>query len=130
MNNIFKLKNYTLCMLILLFGCFSCKQRQKPELFLSRYVVDFGFINPDSTYENCIYIYNKGEKELHISSVIPDCGCIIPTLSKQVVPAGDSCWLNFTLNTKNKEGTIENLIIIEANTDSAIHFIQIHANIK
>lgn len=130
MNTIFKLKKCILCVLILLFACFSCKQRQKPELSLSRYIVDLGYVDRDSIYEDSVYIYNRGRKEMHISSVMPDCECITPTSFKQVVPAGDSCLLNFTLNTKNKEGAIENLIIIEANTDSAIHFVQIHANIK
>ena len=49
---------------------------------------------------------------------------------RRIIVPGDSTVLHFSLDTKEKIGKIENYIIIEANTDSVVHYVRLLATVE
>ena len=93
--------------------CLSCKQDRKAEVSLSSYVYDFGMISPDSIYCDSIILTNVGDAKLDIGEIETGCGCTYASIDKYELT-----------------GPKEELIIINANTDSLFYFLQIKATIR
>ena len=111
--------------------CLSCKQDRKAEVSLSSYVYDFGMISPDSIYCDSIILTNVGDAKLDIGEIETGCGCTYASIDKYELNPKESCALHFSFNPKGKgTGLKEELIIINANTDSLFYFLQIKATIR
>ena len=117
--------------LIILIVCFSCKQYRKPEMSLSSYIHDFGTINSDSIYCDSITLTNVGDDKLEIGEIETECGCTHASVDKNELNPKEFCTLRFFFNPKGKGiGPQEELIIINANTDSLFYIMQIKAVIQ
>ena len=104
--------------------CLSCKQDRKAEVSLSSYVYDFGMISS-------IILTTVGDAKLDIGEIETGCGCTYASIDKYELNPKESCALHFSFNPKGKgTGPKEELIIINANTDSLFYFLQIKATIR
>lgn len=110
--------------------CCSCKERKHQNLVLSKYEFNFGIVKHGDICSDCVTLYNTGNMDLHIKRVNGDCRCTTLAIDRRTIVPGDSTKLHFSLDTKEKEGDIENFIIIEANTDSVVHYVRLLATIK
>ena len=114
--------------IILMMG--ACKQEREAELSLSSYLYDFGTITPDSIYRDSITLTNVGNAILEIGE-IETCGCTHASVDKYELEPKESCALHFSFNPRGKgTGLKEELIIINANTDSLFYILQIKAIIQ
>ena len=118
-----------LTFLLLLIVIISCINQTTPDLVLSDYSIQIDSVREGSVCRGEIKVWNKGEQELHISNISTDCSCTDATIDKTSICKGDTSRIYYSLNTSHKYGDIENYIFIEANTDSAFHFIQIKAHV-
>lgn len=115
--------------IILMMG--ACKQEREAELSLSSYLYDFGTITPDSIYRDSITLTNVGNAILEIGEIETGCGCTHASVDKYELEPKESCALHFSFNPRGKgTGLKEELIIINANTDSLFYFLQIKATIR
>lgn len=117
-------------LIIILMMC-SCKQNRKAELVLSSYMHDFGMIYSDRIYSDSITLTNVGNTLLEIDGVETGCGCTKAFVDRYELSPKESCTLHFSFNPKGKgTGLKEELIIINANTDSLFYILQIKATIR
>ena len=107
----------------------ACHDDKPPRVLLSRYAFDFGEVAEGVIILDSFKVYNKGGGELYIRRVVGDCNCTTAAINKHVLPKGDSTTIHFKLDTKGKIGDVEQCVIIEANTDSTIHYIMLRANV-
>ena len=115
--------------IILMMG--ACKQEREAELSLSSYLYDFGTITPDSIYRDSITLTNVGNAILEIGEIETGCGCTHASVDKYELEPTESCALHFSFNPRGKgTGLKEELIIINANTDSLFYILQIKAIIQ
>lgn len=103
---------------------------QGPQVVFSKYVIDFGKINEGITCDTSVMLYNTGDKQLKIFSATTDCGCTKVYMNQKSLNAGDSAALHISLNTKNKSGNTENFVVIQANTDTTLHYIKVISDVK
>ena len=108
----------------------ACTNKADHSLVLSQYEYNFGKVKQGTLCTGNVKVYNWGNKDIRIRQVKGDCGCTTVYIDKHTIASNDSTSLHFTLDTKNKKGDIENFIIIEANTDSIIHYVQVHAKVE
>ena len=109
----------------------ACKQEREAELSLSSYLYDFGTITPDSIYRDSITLTNVGNAILEIGEIETGCGCTHASVDKYELEPKESCALHFSFNPRGKgTGLKEELIIINANTDSLFYILQIKAIIQ
>lgn len=120
---------HSLILLLLAILLLSCSNQTTPKLVLSDYSINLGNIREGTRCKGEIKIWNDGEHELHISKISTDCSCTDATIDKPSINKGDTSLIYYTLDTTHKYGDIENYIFIEANTDSAFHFVQLKAHV-
>ncbi len=117
------------CSLLLI--CLSgCGNTQEPHLVLSHYQYDLGRVKRGQIYNGEIYVYNRGGAMLEINRCQADCNCAQVSINKRQIDVGDSAILRFFIDTKNKVGETTNIIFLEANTDSLVHYAEIHATVE
>ena len=113
-------------LIVILLICVSCNQKRKAEISLSSYTHDFGIISSD-----IITITNVGNARLEIGEIETGCGCTQASVEKYELNPDESCSLHFSFNPKGKGlGAKEELIIINANTDSLFYILQVKAIIQ
>lgn len=117
-------------LVVISFMVVACTDDARHNLVLSQYQYDFGSVKQGDLCTGHVKVYNKGIKDIHISQVKGDCGCTTVYIDRHTIVCNDSTTLHFTLDTKNKQGDIENFIIIEANTDSVVHYVQVLATVE
>ena len=118
-------------LIVILIMCISCNQKRKAEVSLSSYTYDFGTIGSDSICCGSITITNVGNAKLEIGEIETGCGCTQASVDKDELAPKESCPLRFSFNPKGKgAGEKEELIIINANTDSLFYILQIKATIQ
>lgn len=117
--------------IIIMMICLSCKQHRKAEVLLSSYVYDFGTIGSDRIYCDSITLTNVGNGKLEIGEIETGCGCTQASVDKYELNPKEFCTLHFSFNPKGKgTGLKEELIIINANTDSLFYILQIKAIVQ
>lgn len=121
---------YISIILSLLTLTIGCQPKKSPRLVFSKYEIDFGKVGEGTNCSTSVTIYNKGNAKLNLLNVGTDCPCTKVQVANRTIDAGDSTILHITLETKGKVGDTENFVIIQANTDSTIHYIPIIAHIK
>ena len=78
-----------------------------------------------------ITITNVGNARLEIGEIETGCGCTQASVEKYELNPDESCSLHFSFNPKGKgAGAKEELIIINANTDSLFYILQVKAIIQ
>ena len=111
-------------LIVILLICVSCNQKRKAEVSLSSYTHDFGIISSD-------IICRVGNARLEIGEIETGCGCTQASVEKYELNPDESCSLHFSFNPKGKgAGAKEELIIINANTDSLFYILQVKAIIQ
>ncbi|MFV0588662.1 DUF1573 domain-containing protein [Bacteroides reticulotermitis] len=117
--------------IVILIMCISCEQNRKAEVSLSSYTHDFGTISSDIICRDSITITNVGNAKLEIGEIETGCGCTEASVEKYELNPNEACLLRFSFNPKGKgAGANEELIIINANTDSLFYILQIKAIIQ
>ena len=125
-------------LIVILLICVSCNQKRKAEVSLSSYTHDFGIISSDIICRDSITITNVGNARLEIGEIETGCGCTQASVEKYELNPDESCSLHFSFNPKGKglgakeegAGAKEELIIINANTDSLFYILQVKAIIQ
>lgn len=106
----------------------SCSSLNTPNLILSNYHVNFGKVKEGTTCSTDIKLYNTGESTLNIRSITTDCSCTRAIINNKNIDPNDSTIIHISLNTKGKKNYNENFVIIQANTDTIIHYVSIISN--
>lgn len=123
--------NRIIGIIVILIMSISCNQKRKAEVSLSSYTHDFGIISSDSICRDSIMITNVGNAKLVIGEIETGCGCTQASVDKEELAPKESCPLRFSFNPKGKgTGDKEELIIINANTDSLFYILQIKATVQ
>ena len=118
-------------LIVILLICVSCNQKRKAEVSLYSYTHDFGIISSDIICRDSITITNVGNARLEIGEIETGCGCTQASVEKYELNPDESCSLHFSFNPKGKGlGPKEELIIINANTDSLFYILQVKAIIQ
>ena len=120
-------------LLVVAFFCIvssSCENDTRHSLVLSKYEFEYGKVRKGTICTGSVVLYNKSKKDIHIQRVNGDCGCTYVVIDKRKITPGDSTILHFSLDTKNKKDEIENFIIIEANTDTIVHYVRLLATVE
>ncbi len=104
----------------------ACKEKA-PNLILSKYTCDLGQVYEGNIIDGNVTVYNKGGKTLFINDIYPDCNCVKVEISKREIAKNDSATVHFSINTARKDGEVEHIVTLHANTDSVIHFFTINA---
>ena len=85
----------------------------------------------DIICRDSITITNVGNARLEIGEIETGCGCTQASVEKYELNPDESCSLHFSFNPKGKGlGAKEELIIINANTDSLFYILQVKAIIQ
>jgi len=108
----------------------SCKYKKTPRLILSKYIYNFGIVEEGTVCSGFVKVYNKGNDYLHIRNFSSDCGCTKVFINKNSIAEGDSAILQFSIDTSHKLGDVEYNAVIEANTDSILHFVRLLIHVK
>lgn len=117
---------FLVCLISLLI---SCTTANAPQLVLSRYELDFGKVTEGTSCSGTVSVYNKGNEPLHLLNIATDCPCTKVLVDNKNIVGEDSTSLHVTLDTNGKLGPIENYVVIQANTDTTIHYITVSAEI-
>lgn len=70
-----------------------------PGLSLSESSFDFGIVPQQARVSHIFWVKSTGNETLHISQVVPGCGCTKAPLENNVLPAGDSTRLEIIFGT-------------------------------
>lgn len=109
----------------------SCKEGSDyTEFSISKRVFSFENVKAGEVCLDSFFIKNDGEKTSIIKKAYGDCSCLKVKMTKNVVRPGETAKVNFSLNTKNKYGHEKNFILIEANTDSMLHYVTIISDVS
>lgn len=115
---------------IILFSLFvSCTYTRKPNMVLSKYQLKFGNVKEGAQYSAEIKLYNRGNDILNIRTLTTDCSCTKALIDNKIIAPNDSTIIHISLNTTGKKGDNENFVIIQANTDTVIHYISVLSNV-
>ena len=107
----------------------SCTFTKKPNMILSNYQIKFGEVKEGSQCSADIKLYNRGSDILNIRTITTDCSCTNALIDNKNIAPNDSTTIHLLLNTKGKNGDNENFVIIQANTDTVIHYISVLSNV-
>ncbi|MCD8187009.1 MAG: DUF1573 domain-containing protein [Rikenellaceae bacterium] len=125
------MRNKAVSLFVIVFIFIACKPSGPLRLELSTYSYDFGIITTDSIYAGEVTLTNSGDEALKIGPVNTGCGCTKASAEKYRLEPGESCLLRFTYDPKNKgAGEREEYVIINANTDSLFHILQVRAILR
>lgn len=113
-----------ICLFIL-----GCSNRKRAIIELTNYHIEFGKISQGEFVDTCVTLYNRGNETLIIRRIATDCNCTNASIDKSKLMPNDSAKIHISLDTSEKQGEAEDLVIFEANTDSLIHFISVHAEV-
>ena len=101
----------------------SCTFTKKPNMILSNYQIKFGEVKEGSQCSADIKLYNRGSDILNIRTITTDCSCTNALIDNKNIAPNDSTTIHVLLNTKG------NFVIIQANTDTVIHYISVLSNV-
>ena len=118
------------CVTLFAYSLYCCDYSASPRLVLSTYHYDLGRVKHGDVYSGNIYVYNRGKDVLKIERFSSDCSCTQLSINKKHILVNDSAVLKFTFDAKNKIGETASIIILEANTDSIVHYAEIHATVE
>lgn len=104
----------------------SCKQQDAlPEIEISKRCFIFENIKQGEMCTDSFYVENKGSKPLVINKISGDCSCLNVKMTDRVVEPGCKSIVFFCLDTSEKYETEKNFILMEANTDSILHYVTV-----
>lgn len=107
----------------------SCSYVKKPDLKLSDYEINFGDIAEDTQAYQEAKLYNGGNDKLVVRTITTDCSCTKVKIDNKTILPNDSTTIHISFDSTGKDGPSENFIIIEANTDTVIHYIHLKSNV-
>ncbi|MCM1163313.1 MAG: DUF1573 domain-containing protein [Muribaculaceae bacterium] len=107
----------------------SCSYVKKPDLKLSDYEINLGDIAEDTQAYQEAKLYNKGNDKLVLRTVTTDCSCTKVKIDNMTILPNDSTTIHISFDSTGKDGPSENFVIIEANTDTIIHYIHVVSNV-
>ena len=86
----------------------------------------FGTIKELDSIEHSYVIKNIGKNPLVIKRIETTCGCTVPEWSKVPVKPNDKTTIKVVFTAKSGVvGKVQKSVIIQANTDSIFHFLNI-----
>lgn len=107
----------------------SCSYISKPNLVLSTHEIDFGNIDENEQGVAETKVYNKGNETLLIRAITTDCSCTQANIDNKTIAPNDSATIHIKFDSTGKDGMTENFVVIEANTDTVIHYIRVVSNV-
>jgi hypothetical protein len=92
---------------------------------------DFGTINEGDMASHTFTFKNTGKTPLIISDAKADCGCTVPSWTKEPVLPGQDGKIDVKYNSSGKGGqTVSKTVTVYANTDPAENKLIIKAKVK
>lgn len=77
---------------------------------------DFGKIKAGKVVTHIYKFKNAGKVPLLIKECISSCGCTVPTFKKEPIAPGESGEIEVHFDSKGKEGRIQKIVTVYANT--------------
>ncbi|WP_111708377.1 DUF1573 domain-containing protein [Lutibacter citreus] len=90
---------------------------------------NFGEVTEGDLVEGSFTITNKGKVPLIITNAKATCGCTVPTWPKEEIMPGESAPLNFTFNSRGREGKQSKSITLQTNTEKISEIIRIKGTV-
>ncbi|ALO15365.1 hypothetical protein L21SP5_01723 [Salinivirga cyanobacteriivorans] len=75
---------------ILIFLVISCKRKSNTIVFAPQRILTYNFYKKSNSIDAQFKIFNVGENDLKIDSIITDCSCIVTEITKRQVKPNDS----------------------------------------
>ncbi len=144
---IFKMKIYTLFLVVLMFvACNNVSEKGKeheistddvsvgnkdnlPILAFDEEEHDFGKIVQGEKISYEFKFTNKGKSNLVISSAAASCGCTVADFPKQPIKPGESSKIKVEFNSENKAGHVEKTITVVSNSEPNTAILRIKTDI-
>lgn len=93
--------------------------------------VDFGVFEADSVQHGEFVFHNNGSEPLVLGRVFADCGCTVPSFSRDSVPPGGEGRISVTFNGRNRRpGPFKKMIKVRSNAVPPIVRISVIGIIK
>ncbi len=111
----------------LLFSILLASSAGAQILHLDKDRIDFGSMKQHESRDTQVIVTNKGGGILNISDVAADCGCTVPTLSKNQLAPGESTFIDINFNSKLFNGPVTKRVQIfsnDPNTPEKTFYIQ------
>jgi len=104
----------------MLFVCITaCRHPEKKEaiIYYKKKIIDLGEIKANKKNTGFIRVFNKGNSELRLTDIRPDCVCTQMALDSITVSPKDSADLHFTVRP-SVTGFIEQYVIVQNNSSN------------
>ena len=97
-----------------------------PVMKLDKEVYDFGKIKPGEKVKYSYAFVNEGKSPLIITNAVASCGCTIPTKPDKPIKPGEKSAIDVVFDSAGKNGLIDKMITITANTvpaQTVVHLV-------
>lgn len=91
----------------------------RPALAFRQYLVDLGKVPPSPVVGAKFRFENRGKKPVHISNLVPSCGCLAPRLAKREFAPGESGEIILPVKTPNEPAGLREYTVTVHYTDPA-----------
>lgn len=93
--------------------------------------VDLGVFKADEEQE-CVFVFrNDGDEPLALSQVFTDCGCTVPSYSRDPVLPGEQGTINIRFNGKGRRpGAFKKIVKVRSNAVNSLVRIYVIGRIK
>ena len=105
----------------------SGQKKSEENLLIRNKVVDFGIVKEDTILNARYYLMNKGNTEIKINYVNPDCSCTDYYVSNYTIKPNDSIFVDLSFDTKQKYGVQKLYTIISADTETKMYKLTLKA---
>ena len=124
---------HTRHVLILLTGIFTISAITAyggPRISLSESNFNFGKTAQYADVSHTFWIKSVGDETLHITKVIPGCGCTKAPLTDSILAPGDSAALEIIFSTKSYRGYVSKKPYLETNISDEKVYLRIDAELR
>jgi len=85
---------------------------KEPETLPNESVLELGDITSTELVNTTYTLENTGTEPIQLDSIISSCGCTVPSLEKDFIPAGESLEIGLEFNPEGKSGYQEKRVVI------------------
>jgi len=92
-------------------------------------IIDLGELQQDSTVHAVFRLNNIGDQDLMILELVPECGCTLAELERDLIPPGEYTDIELTFNGKADSGKFVKNVVLRTNATPAERTITITGEI-
>ncbi len=109
--------------------CLAGSVSAGPQIEIKDGTFNFGRVVQRATISHTFWIKSTGDEDLHITKVVPGCGCTKAPLMDSVLAPGDSTRLDIFFSTKSFRGFVTKRPYLETNASDEKTYVKIMAEL-